>query len=114
MAAELLQNTSQALEFIVGLALLAAVWRFRRAPANSRDFLLAFVVFLAGSLLREIVVRYGGASAWQDAHVMWSAAARGVQIAGAMLYVRATFHDRCGEWSWIAALAGTIVYAALT
>lgn len=114
MAGDMLKNAAQALEFIVGLAMFAALWRLPRAEPESRAFLLAFIVFLAGTFARELVVRYGGPSGWLEHHLMWSAIARCVQIAGALLYVRETFRQRCGEWPWIAALVGTIAYAALT
>lgn len=110
----MLVNTAQALEMIVGLALFAALWRMPKTTADTRPFLIAFVVFMVGTLVRELVVRFGGPATWMDHHMLWSAAARAVQITGALLYVRATFRERCGEWPWIAALVVAVLWAAAT
>lgn len=110
----LFHNTSEALEFVLLLALFGGLWRWFRLPTTARSFLTAFLVFIAGSIIREVCVRYGGVGAWDVFLANVSGGARIVQIAGAVLYIRATFREQCGEWPWVAAVALAALYAMLT
>jgi len=98
-----LHNSSEALGLLCLAGVLAGLVRW--PVAARRDLLLAFIVFLAGAFLREIVVYIYGATGWGPDALLLSFAARLIQVAGAVLFVRAALLQSCGEWGWIATLA---------
>lgn len=107
----LLQNTSELLALLCAAGIAACVVRWPHA--NRRDFLLAFCIFLAGSLIRELVVYFYGATGWPPEAVNWSAFGRLVQIAGAALFVRASLKETCGEWGWVVVFALVALFAGV-
>jgi hypothetical protein len=112
MGGAYIHNTSEllALLCIAGIGACFVRWR----TAARRDFLAAFALFLAGTLIRELVVFGYGATNWTAEAVMWSASGRLVQIVGAAFFVRAALKHDCGEWGWIivftiAALCASVI-----
>jgi len=106
-----MQNASELLALLCAVGIAASLLRWRRAAR--KDFLLAFIVFLAGTLMREWVVYIYGARGWPALAVDLSAAARLVQISGAALFVRASLREACGEWGWVAVLAAAAAGAVM-
>lgn len=104
------QNASELLALLCVAGLGAALFRWRRAVR--RDFLLAFILFLLGALGREVIVWAYGITGWPLTASHWSAAARGLQIVGAVLFVRVSLRDVCGEWGWILVVVAASVGAA--
>lgn len=100
---KLLQNSSEMLALLCVAGIIAAAVRWRIALRH--DFLLAFIVFLAGVFLRELTIIIYGPISWPEAGFQLSAFARVVKIAGAILFVRAAMRDRCGEWGWMSVAA---------
>ncbi len=100
---DLMRNASELLALLCVAGVVAAMMRWKTAVR--RDFLLAFIVFLAGVAMREMVVYRYGVTGWPTDALWWSAVARLVQITGAALFVRAAMREACGEWGWIAVLA---------
>ena len=102
-------NASQMLGLLAVVGVLAGAYRWRSAVR--RDFLFSFMVFLAGTALRELPVLLGGVSGWSPELVALSGAARVLQIAGAVLFVRVALREACGEWGWISVLFVACVFA---
>lgn len=96
----LLRNASELLALLCFAGLIATVVRW--PMSMRRAFLFAFGVFLAGTMLREIVVFWYGARAWPDEAVVLSMTGRIIQIVGSILFVRAALVRYCGEWGWLA------------
>lgn len=111
MGSYILHNTSELLALLCGAGIAACAFRWR--TANRRDFLLAFGVFLAGTLIREGVVYVFGATGWPAEALAWSAAGRVVQIVGGALFVRASLRHACGEWGWMLVFAAAAFVAGL-
>lgn len=111
MGGSFLHNTSELLALLCVAGIVAAACRWRQAVR--RDFLLAFGLFLAGSLIREIVVYRFGVSAWPAEALSWSGAGRLVQILGAALFVRASLKPACGEWGWVLVFAVAAFFAGV-
>jgi hypothetical protein len=112
MSGTYIHNTSEllALLCIAGIGACFVRWR----TAARRDFLLAFALFLGGTLIRELVVFWYGAVNWPADALLWSASGRLVQIVGAAFFVRAALKHDCGEWGWIivftiAALCASVI-----
>lgn len=103
------ENTAQALAFLSFFGLAVCLWRLRLAKYP--DHLIAFALMLFGTLLRELVALHYDPQAWTTTALYLSAAARVFKIAGALLFVRAVTHDRCGEWAWIAVGIGAAVFS---
>ena len=77
--------------------------------------LWAFAAYMVGSTAREAVVLTYGMVGWPYDAVIMSAAARGIQIAGACVFVYALTARFCGHWIWASSLVMAIVFgAALT
>lgn len=106
-----LHNTSELLALLCAAGVAACVVRWRLA--SRRDFLLAFSVFLIGTLARELVVYIFGATGWPPEAVSWSAFGRSVQILGAALFVRAALKDACGEWGWLLVFVVAAFFAGI-
>lgn len=111
MGGSYLHNTSELLGLLCLAGIAACFVRWRTAVR--RDFLFAFGLFLAGTLIRELVVFGYGAVGWPAAAVAWSASGRLVQIIGAALFVRASLKENCGEWGWVGVFAVAAVVASL-
>lgn len=112
MVAEmLLRNASEVLALLCLAGLVATVVRW--PTSVRRAFLLAFGIFLAGTMLREIVVFWYGARAWPDDAVHLSAVGRFIQIVGSVLFVRAALVRYCGEWGWLAVIILTAIGAMI-
>ena len=107
----LLTNTSELLALLCAAGVAACLVRW--PTAHRRDFLLAFAVFLAGTLGRELVVYLYGASGWTPTAVTLSGLSRVVQIVGSLLFVRASLRDTCGEWGWIVVFIVSVIFASL-
>lgn len=99
MGGSVLHNASELLALLCVAGIVACAVRWPQALR--RDFLLAFGLFLAGTLTREIVVFYYGATGWPLEAVWWSASGRVIQILGAALFVRGSLKNACGEWGWL-------------
>ncbi len=104
-------NTSELLACLCAAGVFAALFRWRGAVRH--DFLLSFMLFLAGTLVREIVVWRYGVADWPEVALHWSAFGRLVQVVGGVLFVRASMRDTCGEWGWIVVLAAATLVAAV-
>lgn len=103
MGGPFVHNTSELLALLCVAGLIACGFRWRMA--NRRDFLLAFFLFLAGTLIRELVVFFYGIAAWPAEALAWSGFGRLVQIFGGALFVRAALKEACGEWGWMLVFA---------
>ena len=111
MGGSYLHNTSELLGLLCLAGIAACFVRWRTAVR--RDFLFAFGLFLAGTLIRELVVFAFGATNWPAAAVAWSASGRLVQIIGAALFVRASLRADCGEWGWLGVFAVATIIAVV-
>lgn len=111
MGGPFVHNTSELLALLCIAGIIACAMRWR--TANRRDFLLAFCLFLAGTLIRELVVYVYGIAAWPSDALSWSGFGRVVQIGGGALFVRAALKHACGEWGWILVFAVAAGFAAL-
>ena len=85
---------------VLAFAGAAAGW-YRWDKAIRRDFLLAFILFLAGTGLREVPVYIWGLKDWPDLAFCISAAARLFQLAGAFLFLRYALRDICPPWAMV-------------
>lgn len=112
MAALLLYNSAQVLACLALAGLALCLWRLPRSEHPGH--LTAFAFMLAGAFLREVVVFHYGPIGWPDPALMMSAFARVLKIIGALLFVRAVTHPRCGEWAWIACGLVALCFAAVT
>lgn len=104
----------QASEMIGFLALAGfglALHRMRTTP--NRQIMMGFALIMLGCALREAVVYLNGAVTWGTDAIVWSALARYVWIAGAVLFVRAITFAKCGEWAWIGILLAATSFAAV-
>lgn len=100
MVAEMfLKNASELLAVLCFVGIIATVVRWR--TSYRRAFLLAFAAFLAGTMMRELVVWFYGPRGWPDDAVHLSAVGRVVQIVGSVLFIRASLVRYCGEWGWL-------------
>lgn len=106
-----IHNTSELLGLLCLAGIAACFVRWRTAAR--RDLLLAFAIFLAGTLGRELVVYFYGSVNWASPAVWWSGSGRLVQIIGAALFVRAALKNDCGEWGWIGVFAVAAIFASL-
>lgn len=104
-------NTSQALALLALIGVGAGLLRWRNA--TRRDFLLAFLIFLFGTALREVPVYFAGMSAWSINWVLLSGISRVVQLIGVVLFVRASLRDHCGPWGWKAVVFGVLILTAV-
>lgn len=111
MGGYFVHNTSELLALLCAAGLAACA--FRWPTANRRDFLLAFGVFLVGTLIREAVVWWYGVAHWPADALSWSGIGRVVQIIGAALFVRASLKHACGEWGWVLVFAVAAIAAAI-
>lgn len=111
MGGAYIHNTSEllALLCIAGIGACFVRWR----TAVRRDFLFAFALFLAGTLIRELVVFGYGSTNWTSDAVLWSASGRLVQIIGGALFVRSALKHDCGEWGWIIVFAIAAILAGM-
>lgn len=100
------------LELICGAAIIAGLLRLK--TVQDRKFLVAFILFVFGTFIRELVVHSAGPVNWGDREVLFSACGRLFQLVGAILYIRATFAEKCGEYPWVVALAASILYGIVT
>lgn len=92
------QNASQALLLLAVAGVIASALRYRQAVRP--DLLLAFMVFLAGSAVREIPPAMIGMNNWTAEWIELSVMARFVKIAGVLLFIRGSLRDNCGPWGW--------------
>lgn len=111
MGGYLVHNTSELLALLCGAGIAACI--FRWPTANRRDFLLAFGVFLAGTLIREAVVYRYGIISWPAEALTWSGIGRAIQIIGGAMFVRASLKHACGEWGWMLVFAVATIVAAI-
>jgi hypothetical protein len=111
MGGHFLHNTSELLALLCAAGVAACVVRWRLA--NRRDFLLAFGIFLIGTLIRELVVYCYGVVGWPAEALHWSGFGRLVQIIGGALFVRASLRHACGEWGWMLVFAVAMGFAAI-
>lgn len=111
MGGYFVHNTSELLALLCAAGIATCAFRWR--TANRRDFLLAFGVFLAGTLIRELVVFFYGATGWPAEALTWSGFGRLVQIIGGALFVRASLKHACGEWGWLLVFAVAAVLAGI-
>lgn len=111
MGGYFLHNTSELLALLCAAGVAACI--FRWPTANRRDFLLAFCIFLIGTLIRELVVYFFGIVAWPAEALHWSGFGRLVQIIGGALFVRASLKHACGEWGWLLVFAVAVAFAAI-
>ena len=111
MGGHFVHNTSELLALLCGAGIGACL--FRWPTANRRDFLLAFGVFLAGTLTRELVVFWYGVALWPTDALTWSGFGRLVQIIGGALFVRASLKHACGEWGWMLVFVVASAFAVI-
>lgn len=111
MNAFLLQNSSELLALLCAAGIAACGVRWRQALR--RDFLFAFGLFLAGTLVRELVVFFFGVVGWPPEAVAWSGLGRVIQVLGAALFVRASLKEACGEWGWALVFAVAFIFAGV-
>lgn len=111
MGGSFVHNTSELLALLCVAGIVACAVRWR--TANRRDFLLAFCLFLAGTLIRELVVYFYGIAAWPADALSLSGFGRVVQIVGGALFVRASLKHACGEWGWILVFAVAAFFAVV-
>lgn len=111
MGGYFVHNTSELLALLCVAGIVACLFRWR--AANRRDFLLAFGIFLIGTLIRELVVYYYGIAAWPSGALTWSGIGRVVQIVGGALFVRASLKNACGEWGWMLVFALAAFFAGI-
>lgn len=111
MGGYFLHNTSELLALLCAAGVGACA--FRWPTANRRDFLLAFCIFLLGTLIREIVVWWYGIGLWPVEALHLSGFGRLVQIIGGALFVRASLKHACGEWGWVLVFAVALGFAAI-
>lgn len=89
-------TTSEALGILCIVGVLTGIIRWKQALR--RDILFSFMIILAATACREFVVYSWGMSAWPPLAVLLSGFARLGQLAGAIMFIRATVKDRCPEW----------------
>lgn len=106
-----LLNASQVLAFLCGAGLITCLVKLPRSPSPAH--LAAFAVMLAGAFLRELAVLIWGVEVWSGPPMLISAIGHDVQIAGALLFVRAATIGRCHEWVWIGIAAASLLFAGL-
>ncbi len=104
-------NSSQALALLALVGFGAGLFRWRAAAR--RDFLLAFLIFLFGSAVREVPVYFVGMQGWSLDWVLLSGVARLVQLVGVVLFVRAALRDHCGPWGWWAVVLAVLFLTAV-
>lgn len=106
------RNASEALAIMgaAGAALAAVRW----PNAARKDFLIAFILVLAGTSFGQIPVYIGGMPGpWSAELVLFSGLARWTQLLGAVVYMRAALSDYCGPWGWRIATAAVAVLTVL-
>ncbi|WP_425065634.1 hypothetical protein [Reyranella sp.] len=111
MGGPFVHNTSELLALLCAAGVGACAFRWR--TANRRDFLLAFCIFLIGTLIRELVVYVYGIASWPADALTWSGFGRLFQIIGGALFVRASLKHACGEWGWLLVFAVAALLAGL-
>lgn len=107
----MLVNASQALAFLCAAGILTCVARLRTShfPAH----LIAFAMMLAGTLLISSTgALYRGIETLDHWPLLLAAVARGMQILGALLFVRAVTVAACGEWVWLGVALAAALFAA--
>ena len=67
--------------------------------------LAALILFMSGAVGREAVVVVSGTVNWSVYAILWSGAARAVQVAGAALFIWNITRPVCGNWFWVLSLA---------
>lgn len=75
--------------------------------------LIAFAIYLTGASMREAVLLIAGTQIWGDQALMWSSAARVLQIIGACLFVGAATYRQCGHWVWGTVLGAAILFSTV-
>ena len=107
----LVHNTSELLALLCAAGVVVSALRWRAAV--HKDILVAFILYLAGTLIREGGVYVFGATTWPPEALDVAALGRLVQIAGALLFVRAAMKRPCGEWGWMLVFVAAAIGAAL-
>lgn len=107
----LFNQTSQALGVLAFVGSLAAVYRWDKAVR--RDFLLAFIMFMIGTSLREGVVYHWGNNQWGELPLIMSALARGLQLIGAVLFIRYATKDVCPMWGMMVFLGVVMCFVLI-
>lgn len=90
------QTTSEALGLLCVLGVITGIIRWKQA--QRRDILLSFIVILAATAARELVVYNYGLTTWPSLAVLLSGLARLGQLVGAIMFVHSTVKGRCPEW----------------
>lgn len=113
----LLTETSQMLTLLAVFAIGLAFYRWPNA--RSKWMLSAFILLMAGSIVRELALfvwgnGYGsGAAVWPAAAEHLSAAGRIMKIIAAMIFIREVTKEKHGEAIWTTVLVLTALSAAL-
>lgn len=98
----LLTETSQMMTIMATAAVLLAMLRWR--TAGNRMLLLAFVMVMLGSIVREVALMlYGtgyGSYGWPAEAKALSAFGRILKMLASCLFVREATKERYGEWMW--------------
>ena len=87
---------SQALGVLCIAGILAGVWRWK--TAIRRDLLLAWIMYLSGTAIREGVVYVWGGLTWDMTALSISAGARCLQLFAAAMFIRAVTRETCPPW----------------
>ena len=111
LAEQFSRQASEALGLLAFVGLLAAILRIR--TSRRRDIMLAFVIFLLGTSLREVPIYLGGMQQWTVDLVIASGVARFAQIVGCVLFIRAVLIEVCPAWGWKVVIAVVLLCTAI-
>lgn len=111
MIAWFTQSASEILGLLCAAGVITGALRWKHA--TRRDILLAFILILAATAMREAVVYIWGVRQWPDPAVLMSGVARLLQIVGAVMFINASVKGVCPQWVVWALLLLIFVVSAL-
>lgn len=97
-ASAIARNAAQALGLICFAGFLAGLVRWPHA--KRLDFLLAFLVFMFGTVVAQLPVYIGGMTGWGVDLVLLSGVGRWTQNLGGALFIRVMLLGQCPPWTW--------------